>query len=118
MPGLVISLPPDYRHVPPGHRHIPYGQFKKNWDRWDGKGTGIGIMIGGQSIGGPKGLPRRIGMRIWEGTTKTRQMAGGRPSRAWRRGDKWDNGGPPGHRGQGDSGDDGGPPGHRGKGDK
>jgi hypothetical protein len=21
--------------VPPGHHHIPYGQFKKNWKRWE-----------------------------------------------------------------------------------
>ena len=35
VPGFFLNLPPNYRHVPPGHAHIPYGQFKKNWRRWE-----------------------------------------------------------------------------------
>jgi len=35
VPGVLHSLPPDYRHVPPGHQRIPYGQVKKNWKNWE-----------------------------------------------------------------------------------
>ena len=35
VPGFFLNLPPNYRRVPPGHAHIPYGQFKKNWRRWE-----------------------------------------------------------------------------------
>jgi len=35
VPGFFLNLPPNYRHVPPGHTRIPYGQFKKNWRRWE-----------------------------------------------------------------------------------
>lgn len=35
VPGVLLHLPPDYRHLPPGHERIPYGQFKRNWRRWD-----------------------------------------------------------------------------------
>jgi hypothetical protein len=35
VPGFFLNLPPNYRHVPPGHERIPYGQFRKNWRRWE-----------------------------------------------------------------------------------
>lgn len=35
VPGALIELPPDYRHIPPGHRHIPYKEFNKNWRGWE-----------------------------------------------------------------------------------
>jgi hypothetical protein len=35
VPRVLIELPPDYRHVYPGHRPIPYGEYKKNWRRWE-----------------------------------------------------------------------------------
>ncbi len=36
VPRVVVDLPPDYRHhAHPGYERIPYGQFKKNWRRWD-----------------------------------------------------------------------------------
>jgi len=35
VPGVIINLPPDYRHVPPGHRRIPYGEFNRNWKTWE-----------------------------------------------------------------------------------
>ncbi len=35
VPGFLLDLPPDYRHVPPGHRRIPYGQVRKNWRKWE-----------------------------------------------------------------------------------
>lgn len=35
VPGVLIKLPPDARHVPPGHERIPYGQFKKSWKTWE-----------------------------------------------------------------------------------
>ena len=35
VPRVLIELPPDYRRVPPAYRRIPYGQFKKNWGRWE-----------------------------------------------------------------------------------
>ena len=35
MPGVLIHLPRDYRHIPPGHERIPYGQLKKNWGKWE-----------------------------------------------------------------------------------
>jgi hypothetical protein len=41
-----------------------------------GKGTGIGIMIGGQSTGGPKDTPRPIGMKDMGGGN--RNMINGR----------------------------------------
>jgi len=41
-----------------------------------GKGTGIEIMIGGQSIGGPKDTPRPIGMKDMGGGN--RNMINGR----------------------------------------
>ena len=35
LPRVIISLPPDYRHVPPGHRYIPYGHVKRQWRSWE-----------------------------------------------------------------------------------
>ena len=35
VPGVLFTLPPDYRHMPPGHQHIPYGHMKKNWRTWE-----------------------------------------------------------------------------------
>ncbi len=35
LPGVLLSLPPDYRTVPPGLQRIPYGQLKKNWRAWE-----------------------------------------------------------------------------------
>lgn len=35
IPGVLFTLPPDFRHMPPGHQHIPYGQMKKNWRAWE-----------------------------------------------------------------------------------
>jgi hypothetical protein len=35
VPGVLIHLPRDYRHIPPGHEGIPYGQLKKNWGKWE-----------------------------------------------------------------------------------
>ena len=49
IPPVIVGLPPDYRHhARPEHEHIPYGQFKKNWKRWekekywDRRGEGYG----------------------------------------------------------------------------
>jgi hypothetical protein len=35
VPGVLLHLQPDFRHIPPGHERIPYGQLKKNWRRWE-----------------------------------------------------------------------------------
>jgi hypothetical protein len=35
VPGVLLSLPPDFRHLPPGHQRIPYGHFKKHWRTWE-----------------------------------------------------------------------------------
>jgi hypothetical protein len=34
VPGVLIKLPPGYRHVPPGHQRIPHSHLKKNWKKW------------------------------------------------------------------------------------
>lgn len=131
IPRAIIALPPDYRHVPPGHRHIPYGQFKKNWNRWDRerywyrdhdwrseywrphgkppKYVDHGYQRGPQhdkwQDRGPYGPPGKKDK--WEG--------GGPPGHGGK-GDKWNGGGPSGKPGKGDKWDGGGPPGHQGKG--
>jgi hypothetical protein len=33
VPGPLLQLPPDYRHMP-GGRRIPYGELRKNWAGW------------------------------------------------------------------------------------
>ena len=35
VPRVLIELPPDYRHVYAGHERIHYGDFHKNWRRWE-----------------------------------------------------------------------------------
>ena len=35
VPRTLFDLSPDYYRIPPGHQKIPYGQFKKNWGRWE-----------------------------------------------------------------------------------
>jgi len=35
VPRFFMDLPPDYRHVRPGFERVPYGQFKKNWRKWE-----------------------------------------------------------------------------------
>ncbi len=35
VPGVLIKLPLDYRNMAPGYRRVPYGQFKRNWKRWE-----------------------------------------------------------------------------------
>lgn len=35
VPGVLIELPPDYRHVYAGHERIPYRDFNRNWRRWE-----------------------------------------------------------------------------------
>jgi len=35
VPHVLIDLPPDYHHFPPVSKRIPYGQFRKNWRRWE-----------------------------------------------------------------------------------
>ncbi len=35
VPGPLLQLPPDYRHMYGGHERIPYRDFRKNWRRWE-----------------------------------------------------------------------------------
>jgi hypothetical protein len=35
VPGVLINLPPHYRHVPSYYRRVPYGMVKKNWRNWE-----------------------------------------------------------------------------------
>lgn len=35
VPRVLIELPSDYRHVYAGHRRIAYGEFNRNWRRWE-----------------------------------------------------------------------------------
>jgi len=35
LPRILIGLPPDYRRIYPGHRRILYGEFNRNWRRWE-----------------------------------------------------------------------------------
>jgi hypothetical protein len=35
VPGVLLQLPPDYRHILPGWRRIPYGELRKNWAGWE-----------------------------------------------------------------------------------
>lgn len=35
VPRVLIGLPPDYRHVYAGHARIPYGDYHRNWRRWE-----------------------------------------------------------------------------------
>ncbi len=35
VPRALIELPPDYRHDYASHRHIPYGEYHKNWKKWE-----------------------------------------------------------------------------------
>jgi hypothetical protein len=35
VPGVLLHLPPGYRHMQPGYERIPYGQVKKNWRNWE-----------------------------------------------------------------------------------
>jgi hypothetical protein len=102
VPRVLLELPPGYRSLPPGYRPIPYGQFKKNWHRWEKEkywdrdrdwrteywrpdGRDPGYRDGGHGKGNP---PKEY----------------------------WSNGGPPGHQGKGDKWGGEGPPGHSGKG--
>jgi len=35
VPRVLVSLPPDFRHVPPGYRHVPYGELRGHWRAWE-----------------------------------------------------------------------------------
>jgi hypothetical protein len=35
VPPVLLELPPDYRHVWRERPHIPYGDFNRNWKRWE-----------------------------------------------------------------------------------
>lgn len=35
VPRVLIGLPLDYRRLYGGHRHIEYGDFHRNWRRWE-----------------------------------------------------------------------------------
>lgn len=35
VPGVLINLPPHYRHVSPGYERMPYGMVKRNWRAWE-----------------------------------------------------------------------------------
>lgn len=35
VPRVFFDLPADYRAFPPEHRRIPYGEFNRNWKRWE-----------------------------------------------------------------------------------
>jgi hypothetical protein len=35
VPKFFLDRPHDYRRMGPGYERIPYGQFKKNWKRWE-----------------------------------------------------------------------------------
>ena len=35
VPGVLFTLPPDYRHIPPGYKPIPYRHLRKNWRSWE-----------------------------------------------------------------------------------
>jgi hypothetical protein len=52
------------------------GSSKKTGADGTGKGTGIGIIIGGQSIGGPKGPPRNIGIKDMGGLNQSTIIGG------------------------------------------
>ncbi|MEJ2696971.1 MAG: hypothetical protein P8013_10020 [Candidatus Sulfobium sp.] len=34
VPGPVLHVPHDFRHLRPGYERIPYGHLKKNWKKW------------------------------------------------------------------------------------
>jgi len=34
VPGVLINLPPRYRHASPGYEPMPYGMVKRNWRAW------------------------------------------------------------------------------------
>lgn len=113
VPRAVIGVPPGYRQVPPGHQHIPYGQFKKNWQRWDKDRYWYRDHDWNSEYWRPRGNPP---------TYRDQGYGYNKPKN-----DHWQDGGPPGHRGQGDNWGGpppghppdswgGGPPGHQGKG--
>lgn len=35
VPGVLVNLPLNYRHVPPGYESMPYGTVKRNWRTWE-----------------------------------------------------------------------------------
>ncbi len=35
VPSVLLELPPDFRHVYAGQERIPYGDFHRNWRRWE-----------------------------------------------------------------------------------
>ncbi len=35
VPGALVHLPHDFRHVPPGHQRIKYVDVKNNWKTWE-----------------------------------------------------------------------------------
>ncbi len=35
VPSVLIELPPDFRRVYGGYERIPYGDFHRNWRRWE-----------------------------------------------------------------------------------
>ncbi len=101
VPRAVIDLPPDYRRIPPGQRHIPYGQFKKYHDRWDRERYWDRDHDWRTEYWRPQGPPSKY---------RDKGYKKGKPKH-----DKWQEGGPPGHKDKGDKKDDGG---HKGKGGK
>ncbi len=34
VPGVLLNLPPHYRHVTPGYKRMPHGMVMKNWRTW------------------------------------------------------------------------------------
>ena len=104
VPRAVIVLPPDYRQIPPGYRPIPYGQFKKYRGRWERERYWDRDHDWRTEYWRPKGAPPPYRDQGY-GKVKPKH-------------DKWQDGGPPGHKGKGDKKDGGGPPGHKDKGNK
>jgi hypothetical protein len=37
VPRVLIDLPGGYRRLPPGYHRIAYGEFQRNWRRWEGE---------------------------------------------------------------------------------
>ncbi len=35
VPGVLLHLPPDYRHLHGGYERIPYGRVRSNWRTWE-----------------------------------------------------------------------------------
>jgi hypothetical protein len=101
VPRAVIGVPPGYRHIPPGHQHIPYGQFKKNWQRWDKDRYWYRDHDWNAEYWRHQGKPPKyVDDRYDRGPKYDNRYEGG-PYGPPGKKDKWNGGGPPGHQGMG-----------------